>query len=48
MKGIQVCSVKGPCPLQRRDNLKNGMVSFKNIILMSYEARKADFYMKAL
>jgi hypothetical protein len=51
VKGIQVCSNKGPCPLQRRDNTqkcKNGMGSFKNhILIKNYEARKAEFYMKA-
>jgi hypothetical protein len=26
---------------------KNGVRSFKNLILKSYEARKAEFYMKA-
>jgi hypothetical protein len=47
MKGIQVCSNKGPCPLQRGDNhkkCKNGG-SFKSLILKNYEARKAEFYM---
>jgi hypothetical protein len=42
-KGIQVCSDKGPGPLQRRDNKKknkNGVGSFKNLIPLNYEARK--------
>ena len=47
MKEIQVCSIKGPGPLQRRDNCKKGVGSFKNLILKNYEARKAEFYMKA-
>jgi hypothetical protein len=50
VKGIQVCSNKGPGPLQRGDNHKNEknwMWSFKNLILKNYEARKAEFYMKA-
>ena len=46
-KKIQVCSIKGPGPLQRRDNCKKGVGSFKNLILKNYEARKAEFYMKA-
>jgi hypothetical protein len=45
--GIQVCSIKGPGPLQRGDNRKKGVGSFKNLILMNSEARKAEFYMKA-
>jgi hypothetical protein len=50
VKGIQVCSNKGPGPLQRGDNHKNeknGVGSFQNLILKNYEARKAEFYMKA-
>jgi hypothetical protein len=45
--GIQVCSIKGPGPLQSGDNRKKGVGSFKNLILMNCEARKAEFYMKA-
>jgi hypothetical protein len=51
VKEIQVCSNKGPGPLQKGDNHKNvkmGWGSFKNHILKNYEARKAKFYMKAL
>jgi hypothetical protein len=47
MKGIQVCSIKRPVPLQRGNNHKNRVGSFKNLILKNYEARKAEFYMKA-
>jgi hypothetical protein len=47
MKGIPVCSIKGPGPLQRGDNRKNGVGSFENLILKNYEARKAEFYIKA-
>jgi hypothetical protein len=47
VKGIQICSIIGPGPLQRGDNHKNGVESFKNLILKSYEAKKAEFYMKA-
>jgi hypothetical protein len=47
MKGIQVCSIKRPGPLQRGDNRKNGVGSFNILILKKYEARKAEFYMKA-
>jgi hypothetical protein len=41
VKGIQLCSNKGPGPLQRGDNhkkCKNGMVSFKNLLLKNYWA----------
>jgi hypothetical protein len=47
MKGIQICSIKGPGPLQRGDDRKNRVRSFKKLILKNYEARKAEFYMKA-
>jgi hypothetical protein len=47
VKGLQVFSIKGPDPLQRGDNRKNGVGSFKNLIFKNYEARKAEFYMKA-
>jgi predicted CopG family antitoxin len=47
VKGIQVCSIKGPGPLQRGVNCKNGVESFKDLILKNYEARKTEFYMKA-
>jgi hypothetical protein len=41
--------IKGPGPLQREDNCKNGVESFKNsrCILKNYEARKAEFYMNS-
>ena len=45
MKEIQVCSFKGPCPLQRWDNHKNvkmGWGPLKILILRN----KAEFYMK--
>jgi hypothetical protein len=32
MKGIQVCSIKGTGPIQRGDNPKNGVGSFKNLL----------------
>jgi hypothetical protein len=50
VKGIQVSSNKGPGHFQRGDNhkkCKNGVGSFKNLILKNYEARKAEFDMKA-
>jgi hypothetical protein len=50
VKGIQVCSNKGLGLLQRGDNHRNvrkGWGHFKNLILKNYEARKAEFYMKA-
>jgi hypothetical protein len=50
VKEIQVCSFKGPGPLQRGDNHKNvkmGWGPLKILFLKNYEARKAEFYMKA-
>jgi hypothetical protein len=50
VKRIQVCSNKGPGPLQTGDNNRNvrkGWGSFKNLILKNYEAREAEFYLKA-
>jgi hypothetical protein len=38
VKGIQVCSNKGPGPLQRGDNHKNGLGSFKNLFLQNHLA----------
>jgi hypothetical protein len=38
VKGIQVCSNKVPCPLQRGDNRKNGVGSFKNLLLQNHWA----------
>jgi hypothetical protein len=38
VKGIQVCSNKGPGPLQRGDNRKNGVGSFKNLLLQNHWA----------
>jgi hypothetical protein len=46
-KGIQFFLIKGPGPLQRGDNHENGVGSFKNLIVKNYEARKAEFYLKA-
>jgi hypothetical protein len=40
------CSNKGPGPLQRGDNHKNGVVSFKNL-LQNHQARIGHIYMKA-
>jgi hypothetical protein len=48
VKGIQVSSIKVPGPLQRGDNCKNGVGSFKNLILRNYEARKVEFYMETI
>jgi hypothetical protein len=48
-EGIQVCSIKGPGPLQSGDYHKNVKMEwghFKNF-LKNYKARKAEFYMKA-
>jgi hypothetical protein len=46
MKGIQVCSNKGPATIQRGDNHKNVKCksvvgSFKNVIHKNYDARKS-------
>jgi hypothetical protein len=41
MKGIQVCTNKGPGTIQRGDDHKNVVGSFKNLILKNYEARKS-------
>jgi hypothetical protein len=38
VKGIQVCSNKGPGRLQRGDNHKNGMGSFKSLFLQNHWA----------
>jgi hypothetical protein len=38
MKGIQVCSNKGLSPLQRGDNHKNRVGSFKNLPLQNHWA----------
>jgi hypothetical protein len=46
VKGIQVCSIKEPGPLQRVYNHKNVKMGWGH--LKNYEARKAEFYMKAL
>jgi hypothetical protein len=35
IKENQVCRNKGPDPLQREDNHKNGVVSFKNLLLQN-------------
>jgi hypothetical protein len=50
VKGIQVCSNEEPGSLQRGDNHKNvrkGWGHLKSLILKNYEARKAEFNMKA-
>jgi hypothetical protein len=49
VKRIQVCSNEEPGPLQRGDNHRNvrKVRSFKNLLLKNYEARKAEFYLKA-
>jgi hypothetical protein len=42
VKGIQVCTNKGPGPLQRGDNhknKKNGVGSFKNLLMKNYWAK---------
>jgi hypothetical protein len=38
---------KGPVPLQRGDNHKNGVGLFKDLLLMNHWARKGHIYMKA-
>jgi hypothetical protein len=46
VKEIQVSSNKGPGPLQRGYNHKNVNMGWGHF-LKNYEARKAEFYMKA-
>jgi hypothetical protein len=36
VKGILNCSNKGPGPLQRGDDYKNGVGSFKNLLLQNH------------
>jgi hypothetical protein len=36
VKGILICSNKGTGPLQRGDNHKNGVGSFKNLVLQNH------------
>jgi hypothetical protein len=36
VKGILNCSNKGPGPLQRGDNRKNGVGSFKNLLIQNH------------
>jgi hypothetical protein len=45
VKGIQVSSIKGPGPLQRGNNHNNVKIGWSH--LRTYEARKAEFYVKA-
>jgi hypothetical protein len=50
VKGIQVCSNKGPGSLQRGyyfEKFENGVGSFKNLFLKNYTARKDEIYMEA-
>ena len=47
MIGIQIYSNEGSCPLQRGDNHKNRVGSFKNLLLQNHWARRAHIYMKA-
>jgi hypothetical protein len=50
VKGIQVCSVKGPGPLQRGDdhkNVKMGWGHLKVLFFTTLKSEKAEFYMKA-
>jgi hypothetical protein len=37
VKGILNCSIKGPVPLQRGNNRKNGAGSFKNLLKRTTE-----------
>jgi hypothetical protein len=51
MKGIQVCSNKGPGPLQRGNNHKKNVKMcwghLKILSLRTMKPEKAEFYMKA-
>jgi hypothetical protein len=48
MKGIQICSNKGPGPLQRGDKHKNVKMRWGSLkkILRTMKPEKAEFYMK--
>jgi hypothetical protein len=46
-KEIQNCTDEGPCPLQREDNYKNEVESFKNLHCKKQWTRIAHIYMKA-
>jgi hypothetical protein len=48
VKGIKVCSIKGPGPLQRGDNkkCKNGVGSFKNFFSRTTELEELIFTRK--
>jgi hypothetical protein len=50
MKGIQLCSNKGPGTIQRGDNHKNVKMwwgHLKILFLRTMKPEKAEFYMKA-
>jgi ribosomal protein L24E len=49
VKGIQVCSNKGPCPLQRGDNPKNVKMEWghlKILFLKTMNPKKLNFTRK--
>jgi hypothetical protein len=48
MKGIQVCTNKGPGTIQRGDNQKNVVGSLKILFLRTMKPENTEFYMKAL
>jgi hypothetical protein len=45
--GNENCSNKGPGPVQRRDEYKNGVGSFKNLLLQNHLARIGHICRKA-
>jgi hypothetical protein len=47
VRGILNCSNQGPGPLQRGDNCKNGVGSFKNLLKKNHWTRRTRIYMKA-
>jgi hypothetical protein len=50
VKRIQVCSNKAPGPLERGDNHRNVRKEWDHLKILffkNYEARQAEFYMRA-
>jgi hypothetical protein len=43
VEGIEVSSIKLPGPLQRKDNCKNGVGSFKSYFLRTMKPEKLNF-----
>jgi hypothetical protein len=47
VRGIKNYTIQVPGPFQRGNNHKNGVGSFKNLLLTNHCARRAHIYMKA-